>query len=361
MGGTGMKTSDPFDYLIVGQGLAGSLLTYFLHKKGKRLLVFDPGVDGTSSKVAAGIMNPITGRRYVKSWRIDDLFPFARKTYHELEEILGVQLYRDRNILRALHNPTEQNHWMSRLGDESYAPYMLPVSDAGSWPSYLKPVYAFGEATQGGQTNLRVLLHHFRKWLNTHHTLVEDFFNYEELDRSSDVLRYRDWRFKSLIFCEGYKSRQNPYFNNLPYEGAKGEVLVISLPGPQPKKMLRHQIFLVPQEDGTYWAGSNYVWRYEDEDPTPEGKAYFMGKLEKMLASPFEVLDHQAAVRPTVKDRRPLLGVHPEFSNIFIFNGLGTKGASQGPFFADHMTNFLTENTPIDPEVDIRRFYAKSR
>ena len=356
-----MKTSNEVDYIIVGQGLAGTLLAHFLHKKKRRLLLVDPGVPGTASKVAAGIINPVTGRRYVKSWRIDDLIPFARQTYRELEALLGIPLYRDRHVLRTLYTPTEQNHWNSRLGDPGYESYIVPEADPKGWLSLLHPVYAFGELSQGAQINLEKLLGGFRKWIASQHQIVEDSFHFEELDRTSGRLVYRQWSAKAIIFCEGYHSKHNPYFGNLPYEGAKGEVLLLTIDGPQPEKMLRHHFFLVPMEDGTYWAGSNYIWRYENELPTPEGRTWLIAQLEKMLKVPYEIRDHKAAVRPTVKDRRPLLGVHPEFPNIFIFNGLGTKGASQGPYFANHMADFLTENTPLDPEVDIRRFHAKSR
>lgn len=349
------------DFIIVGQGLAGTLLAHFLHQKGQQLLVVDPGQANTASRVAAGIINPITGRRYVKSWRIDDLVLFAKKAYRELETLLGIPLFQPRNVLRALHTPTELNHWMSRLGDPGYEKFMLPVADPGIWTSLINPVYAFGEVTQGGQVNLNALLSHFRTWLQNHHHLEEDLFDYEELDRSNNLLKYRTWTARAIIFCEGYQAKHNPFFGNLPYEGAKGEVLHISLPGPQPDKLLRHHFFLVPQEDGTYWAGSNYIWRYENELPTQESKKWLITQLEKILAVPYEILEHKAAVRPTVKDRRPLLGVHPDFSNVFIFNGLGTKGASQGPYFAHQMANYLLDRAPLDPEVDIRRFHAKTR
>lgn len=356
-----MNTSKQVDFIIVGQGLAGSLLAFFLHKKNQRLLVVDPGHTGTASTVAAGIINPVTGRRYVKAWRIDDLVSFARQTYQQLETLLGADLYRDRHVLRTLFSVTEQNHWMSRLGDEGYEKYLLPEAEPGIWPDLIHPVFAFGELSQGAQVNLPTLLSGFRSWLRERHDLVEDTFFYEELDRSSERLQYRGWSAKAIVFCEGYQSKHNPYFNNLPYEGAKGEVLHIRLAGPQPEKLLRHHFFLVPMEDGTYWAGSNYIWRYDNEAPTPEGKTWLIGQLEKILKVPYEIASHKAAVRPTVKDRRPLLGVHPDFKNIFIFNGLGTKGASQGPFFAQHMASYLLENTPLDPEVDIRRFHAKPR
>ena len=349
------------DFIIVGQGLAGSLLAHFLHQKGQQLLVIDPGQENTASRVAAGIINPITGRRYVKSWRIDDLVPFARQTYRELEALLGIPLFQSRHILRALHNPTEQNHWMSRLGDPGYEQFMLPEADPGIWTALIHPIYAFGEAIQAGQVNLKSLLNNFRPWLHKNHQLEEDQFDYEELDRSNNLLKYRHWTARAIIFCEGYQSKNNPYFGNLPYEGAKGEVLHISIPGPQPDKLLRHHFFLVPMEDGTYWAGSNYIWRYENDAPSPENKAWLIGQLQKILAVPYEIVAHKAAIRPTVKDRRPLLGVHPDFSNVFIFNGLGTKGASQGPFFAHQMANYLVDQAPIDPEVDIRRFHAKTR
>lgn len=355
-----MNTTSEIDYIIVGQGLAGSLLAYFLHKKNRRLLVIDPGLDNISSKVAAGIINPVTGRRYVKSWRIDELIPFARQTYLELESLLGVKLYRDRHVLRVLFSPTEQNHWNSRLGDPGYQPYIVPEAVPAKWSSMLQPVYAFGELARGAQIDLNLLLVHFRAWLTQNHQLIADSFDHGELDLSSGQLRYRNWVARAIVFCEGYRAKYNPFFNHLPYEGAKGEVLRIAIEGKQPRKLLRHHFFLVPMEDGTYWAGSNHLRIYDNEDPTPEGKQWLTSQLDKILKVPYEIRDHRAAVRPTVKDRRPLLGVHPELPNVFIFNGLGTKGASQGPFFANQLANTLTENAPFDPEVDIRRFHAKT-
>jgi len=355
-----MNKANDVDYIIVGQGLAGSLLAYFLHKKNRRLLVIDPGLDNTSSKVAAGIINPVTGRRYVKSWRIDELIPFARQTYLELESLLGAKLYKDRHVLRALFSPAEQNHWNARLGDPGYEPYILPEAVPAKWASMLQPVYAFGELARGAQIDLNLLLVRFRVWLSENHRLAVDVFDHRDLDLSPRRLRYRDWTARAIVFCEGYLAKFNPFFNDLPYEGAKGEVLRIAIEGNQPRKLLRHHFFLVPMEDGTYWVGSNHLWHWETEDPTPEGKQWLTAQLGKILKVPYEVRDHRAAVRPTVQDRRPLLGMHPVFPNVFIFNGLGTKGASQGPFFARHMADVLTENTPVDPEVDIRRFHAKT-
>lgn len=356
-----MNTNRHVDYIIVGQGLAGSLLAFFLHKRGKTLLLVDPPPEDTASRVAAGIINPVTGRHYVKSWRIDEFLPFARQTYRELESLLSDSFYSDRNVLRALFSTVEENNWNAKLGDPAYAAYVLPKPEPAGWPSLLQPVQAFGELAGGAQVNLARFLDSFRAWIAQNHRLVSDHFEYEDLDRTGELLRYKEWSARAIVFCEGYSAKNNPYFTNLPYEGAKGEVLLISLPGLKPEKLLRHHLFLVPLEDGTYWAGSNYIWKYKDQLPTPEGLQWLTSQLGKVLKVPYEILNHKAAIRPTVKDRRPLLGVHPAFSNIFIFNGLGTKGASQGPFFARQMADFLTQNEALDPEVDIRRFDAKTR
>ena len=356
-----MNASNKFDYIIVGQGLAGSLLSYFLHQKGTRLLLIDQPLPDISTRVAAGIINPVTGRRYVKSWRIDELLPFAQKTFSELETLLGVPLFQLRPILRALFTPTELNHWNSRLGDPGYESYLLPEADPGPWTNLIHPVYAFGEIAKGGQANLSLLLDNIRPWLSARHAMLEEAFRHEDLIIEENGLRYRDFSADRIIFCEGHKTRQNPWFSWLPYEGAKGEVLRIRIHGAPPGKMLRHHFFLVPMEDGTFWAGSNYWKKYEHGGPSEEGREWLIKQLERILSAPYEIVSHQAAIRPTVPDHRPYLGAHPERPNLFIFNGLGTKGASQGPFFASHMADFLAGETALDPEVDIRRFYAKSR
>lgn len=349
-----LQTSNPQTYLIVGQGIAGTLLSYSLLKAGQNIIVVDNHHEGAASKAAAGIINPITGRRYVKSWRIDELLPFAKKTYQELENLLQTQFYYDRNVIRTFANAKEENDWLLHSIEPSYQNYIADRADIGNYKTKTTPAFGYGEVLQGAQVNLPFLITEFRNFLISNNQLIEEVFDFEQLTIQDSSIYYKNLIADKIIFCEGAKAKENPYFNYLPFQGDKGEALIVRIPGADFQKMLKQQIFIVPLgKDDLYWVGATYHRHYDNDLPSEEGKKYLLHHLQNLLHIPFEVMHHLAAVRPTVRDRRPFLGLHPQFPQLGIFNGLGTKGASLGPFWADHFTNFLMYKTAIDAEVDI--------
>lgn len=348
------------DFLIVGQGLAGTLLSHELEKKGQSFHIIDSNYPRAASKVAAGIMNPVTGRRYVKSWKYPLLFAQAERTYRELEQQLGVSFYHPRRIIRTLFNQREQNDWDLRASDPSYQPYLLPEVDLGNYALHSVLAFGYGEVQQAAQVDLRTLITAYRKQLLERGLLSEEAFDFSALETGAP-LKYRDWEAKGIVFCEGHQATENPYFKHLPFGGAKGEVLIVRLPETSFRKLLKHRIFVVPLADETYWIGAAYDWNYRDDGPTEAGRTFLQDRLDELLTTPYEILDHRAAIRPTVKDRRPFLGGHPAHPRLFIFNGLGTKGASLGPLHAKQMAEYLCENGTLDPEVDIRRFWEEDR
>ena len=345
-----------FDYLLVGQGLAGTLLAHFLIRKGQRVGIIDEARSDAASRVAAGIINPITGRRYVKSWRVDELIPFAEETYRALEAELGIHIYHPRHILRALFNQGEENDWLARSGEAGYQSYILDQADLEAYASCTQPAYGYGEVRQAAQVDIGDLVIAYRKRLLAEGCLLAEQFDHQKLELPAGLVRYGSWQADRLVFCEGHRATANPFFNYLPFGGAKGEVLLVRIPGADFEKILKHRVFIVPLSNGLYWVGATYDWNFKDSAPTEKGGQFLRERLEDILTVPFEIVARQAAVRPTVRDRRPFLGRHPEFGRLFIFNGLGTKGASLGPFWADQMAAYLTEDQPLDPAVHIERF-----
>lgn len=344
------------DFIIVGQGLAGTLLSYFLEKAGKDVLVIDQPDPHAASRVAAGLINPVTGRRYVKSWKIDQLLPFAEKTYHDIEAAYDISIYHPRNILRTLFNQREENDWLLRTAEPGYEKYMLDRADLGPYTENTVPAFSYGEVQGSAQVNLPLLIERHRHQLMEKGRFLETVFDYSALKIKEDRIEYGDFSAKKLIFCEGHKSITNPFFNYLPFRGAKGEVLIIKTPEVTFHKIIKHRVFFAPIGEGLYWIGSSYNWDYDNPEPTAQGKAFLIDRLNDFLKTPYEIVEHRSAVRPTVKDRRPFLGVHPEISNLYIFNGLGTKGTSLGPFWAKALQEYLTEGKELDPAVDIQRF-----
>ncbi len=344
------------NFLIIGQGLAGTLLAHFLRKAGKSVHVLDQYRERAATQVAAGIINPITGRRYVKSWRVDELIPFARQTYRELESLLGISVFHERNIIRTLFNSKEENDWLARTGEEGYEKYMLDEAGLEEYAPFTVPAFSYGEVRHSAQVDIGLLAQAYRRQLREEGALMEGAVDYTQLKMEEGSVRYGPLSADMAIFCEGHWARYNPFFSYLPFGGAKGQVLIVRIPAVQFEKILKHRVFIVPLQDGLYWVGSTYGWKYEDDAPTAEGRAYLEERLRDIMKTPFEIVEHRAAIRPTVKDRRPFLGRHPEFPQLGIFNGLGTKGASLGPFWAQHMADFLLKNVKLGEDVDIIRF-----
>lgn len=345
------------DYLIVGQGLAGTLLAYFLRKRGLKVLILDNSHQHAASVVAAGLINPITGRRFVKSWRIDSLLPFAFETYQALEAELGCSFLRKRPIIRALFSVKEDNDWLAKASDPEFAPYMAIAQPTISYSKAIRPSFSLAETTGSAQLETGTFLPAFRKRAESEGWLRSETFEHAALELKAEGVQYKDIEASRIVFCEGIGVLNNPHFSGLPIEGAKGEVLIVRIPEFPAEAILKHKIFLAPLGNTLFWAGATYDWGCPDDLPTAEKRSALIKFLDEILTIPYEVVDHLAAIRPTVKDRRPILGIHAEHPQLVLFNGLGTKGASLAPFWANHFAEVLTGVSSMEGEVDLARFY----
>ncbi len=350
------------DFFIVGGGLAGSLLAWFLHRRGSRVLVFDPEPELSCSKLAAGIINPVTGKRLVKSWRFEEFFAFARQTYREMEEEWGVALLRPHRIFRAFRQMETRNQWALRLGDEAYASLLAPLQFEPPEPGLFRTADAYGCICGAARLEIPLLLAAVRRAFDESRERQSAFFpeefDYKLLESSPSGLSYKEHTASAVIFCEGHGVRKNPWFSYLPLNPAKGHVLHLSFESAMNEQqyMYKDGLYFVPLDAGTVWCGSDYIWDFADERPQPEHVRALQQRADEILAKPYETKGVFAAVRPTVKDRRPLLGEHPKYARLFIFNGLGTKGSSLGPWFASQMADLLLHGKAVDEEVDVRRF-----
>lgn len=355
------------DFIIVGQGLAGSVLAYLLLKKGQKVVVVGNYTEGgkkSSSQIAAGVINPITGMRFVKSWRIDAFLFAARSLYLEIETVLGVKLWHERLIFRALRNIEEENNWLLRNTFPDYQPYCgkTDASVSNFDESKLMPFYALAEVKNGAQVNLPALVEHFRHYFEKKQILLTDDFDTSQLSFSKENVAYQGIKASKIVFCEGIKAMENPYFNYLPFNPDKGELLLVRIPNLDLNHIFKNKMAIVPLHDteggvkDLYWVGATNTWKFDSDLPNTVNKELIVNELKNTLNTPFEIIDHHAAIRPTVKDRRPFLGLDPQQAQLGIFNGFGTKGASLVPFWAEHFCEFLLNEKPLDKEVDIKRF-----
>jgi glycine/D-amino acid oxidase-like deaminating enzyme len=337
-----------YNYLIAGQGIAGTMLAHFFLKRGKRILVADSFNSSSSSNIAAGLFNPVTGKRLVTTWKADLILPFARQTYQELELLFGTGFYFSRNILRFLSSTEDVTIFLQKKDNPDFQEYVHAFSKTDQQATI--------EITKAGYVDMAKLVKAFRLKLLHDNILLECSVNHEDLTFENGKVFWKNNCFDKIIFCEGYKASRNPLFSWLPFNLAKGEILIIHSKDFKQNKIWMKDIFVLPLGNDFYKVGSTYQWDNHDEIPTEAGKIELLQKLDNLLDCSYEVVKHLAGVRPTVKDRKPIIGMHPIHNNLGIFNGMGAKGASLAPFFANQFVEALEDGKPLDKEVDIARF-----
>lgn len=344
-----------YDYILVGQGLAGTLLGWFLEKNGCSILVIDKHDASSSSHIAAGIIHPITGRRLVKSWRADELIPFAEKTYQDIGERFGTHFYQKQTILEYFSSVKHRNDWLTRSTENDLKDYCGQEIAADHLPGLN---LAFGGIciNKGGYLKISHLISRYRSHLIETGACLDDTFRYEDIIRTKPVVEWKSVTARAIIFCEGHLARLNPYFSSLPFVPAKGEILTIESKELPETFILNRSLYLLPVGNHQFRAGATHEWDQINCMPTETAKQKIIRLLDEMISVPYNITGHFAAVRPTVKDRRPFLGRLPDEPNLYILNGLGTKGVMLAPWFAYQLAETLFKNIAIDREADICRF-----
>lgn len=344
------------DFLIVGQGIAGTWLSYFLDKARASYLVIDLPDAKAPSRIAAGIINPVTGRRYLTTWMADTLLPFVAEAYTNLGQELSINAISRREIidffptpqmrLAFLEQAEEQQAYMQTSSSEQQTYHELFHYDLGY--GIIRPAYT---------AHLDNLLPAWRDKLRKERRLIEEKLDHSLLQISDNAVRYGDWQAKKMIFCDGLSQPLHPAFENLPFAPNKGEALLLDIPDLPQDNIYKRGMMLVPlAQPGKWWLGSGYQWNFPDLEPTSTFREKAEELLRHWLKLPYSVTGHLAGNRPATIERRPFVGLHPHYPAIGILNGLGTKGCSLAPYLAQQFCDHLLFNTPLQPEVDIHRF-----
>lgn len=343
------------DYLIIGQGICGTMLSWFLQKEGKTFLVIDDNNENSSSKIAAGIINPVTGRRYAYTWMIDDVMPFAIERYEEIGSYLNIKLAYPKSIIDFFPSPQMLSAFRDRLTENDT--YLHSYPDQNHFNQFFNYDFGCGEIRPAYTVHLQLLLSSWRKKLQQLNSLGQEKFDVNKLKTDKDSISYENITAQKIVFCDGTDGINNPWFQLLPYAPNKGEALIIECNELTAEHIFKKGLMLAPLPDeNIYWVGSNYQWEFENGQPSQQFYQHATSVLNGWLKRPYKVLAHKAAVRPATLERRPFVGFHPQFQNIGILNGMGTKGTSLAPFFANQLVQYLVYNFPIAPEADVHRF-----
>ena len=342
------------DYIIVGQGLAGTLLAHEMLDLNQSVIIIDKPHEAMASKVAAGLFNPIGIKRCVRSWKSDDFLPFAIERYKYLEEKLDVAILNIKPIFRLFSNDNNRKQWQIKCSNEGMNDLIGEFEPSNTYP-YLKDDFGGASIFPAGNLNVVKFLDASRVFFKKHNYLIEEEFNFDLLDECTGV--YNNIKSKKIIFCEGFRAIYNPHFKYLPFSLTKGELITIRIPSLEKiDKIVSKGVFLIPLGNNLYKVGATYNHNEWDNLVTKDGITYLQDKLEQIIDEEYIITSKMAGVRPTVVDRKPLLGIHPQYEKLAIFNGLGSRGVLQGPYLSSHFCTFLTASQKINQLIDIQRF-----
>lgn len=341
------------DTLIVGFGIAGLNYAEQLRRHNKSFMVMAPDQE-SATHLAAGIVNPTVLKRFNPVWKAKIFLDYALPFYSDLEIQLQTRIIHRLPIYRILNDIQEQNNWgvaASKTTLEKYLNKQLITGD--QFPEVSAP-FAFGQVLQSARVDTKTLLSQYIKKVIPHQ------FISEKLDHDALIhgkwIGYKDIQARQIVFCEGYHGNKNPYFNYLPLIGSKGEILIIKCDQLTEEVIFKGPIFLSPMGDKTFWVGATFNRKDKTTRVSEEGKAWLLSKLKQFLKPPFEILEHKAQIRATVIDRRPLLGRNPKYENLYVLNGMGTRGVLMSPLLSKWLFQYIENNEKLPPEADIKRF-----
>lgn len=347
-----------YDYLIVGFGLAGMAMAAVLEKQGKTFKVIDNNPN-LNTRVIGGMYNPIILKRFTPAWQADEMWQVSEGFYMEMETKFQKKYLFPTKIRRIIHKTEEQNNWVVASDKPVMSNYMNPKI-VHEQVKGIKAPFGFGEMSGVGRVAGEELLQDYKSYLIEKALFTFSDFKYSLLKHDENGVSYQNIKARKIIFSEGSYVLNNPFFKEVEMKPAKGEMLVLKIPELKINFSLKSGVFLVPLGDDLYIAGATYNWVDKSLDPTDEAQFEIEEKLKSFLSTAYKIVDRKTGIRPTVKDRRPVIGLHPLYKNMALLNGLGTRGVIIAPYLAQTLYNYFTSAQELPPEIDIQRFYKSN-
>ncbi|MDF1516361.1 MAG: FAD-binding oxidoreductase [Lutibacter sp.] len=342
------------DYIIVGLGLAGLAFTKELEKNNKSFLVFED-YSQNSSLVAGGVYNPVVLKRFTPVWNATKQLQIALPFYKDLEIQFNKKYDYSLDIYRLFKSVEEQNNWFATCDNPALSNFMDTKLIKEKHEGVLAN-FGYGKLLNTGRIDTKSLIEDYRNYLSQRKLFRNESFQYEALKINENRVEYKDVIASKIVFCEGFGLKNNPFFNELPMQEAKGELITIHAPNLNVDFLIKAALFVFPLGNNLYKVGATFNWKDKTQLPTEEGKNELTAKLETFITVPYTIVEQVAGIRPTVKDRRPLAGKHPKHQNLAVLNGLGTRGVMIAPTLAKALYDHLENGIALDKEISIARF-----
>ncbi len=345
--------------LVVGQGIAGSTLAWSARRLGMEITILDPGSHQSASAVSSGLMNPITGRHFVKSWLIDAFLDAAYRLYGDISLTLGQKYLHPLPILRHLSSVQIENTWYAKSLTPGYEQYMSGDAVDGYQNRHFREARSFGKVLGSARLDTADMLAALRKKWIDENVLIEERFDFGRCELTRDNVSYEGEEYDAIVLAMGWEGIDNRFFQTDVYQPAKGEVLLCRIPAMSSEAIVKYHKFVVPQGKDVFWIGTTWQWDVEDSISEDWKSQELIDYLDRYLLHDYELLERKAGVRPATKYRRPLIGSHPDFPRLFLFNGLGTKGITMAPYWAGEMMGYI-KNSAMTASISFTKAFERT-
>ncbi len=345
------------DYIIVGLGLAGVCFAEQLEQNNKSFVVIDKDLNGASS-ITGGVYNPTVLKRFTAAWKASDQLGEAIPFFKLLEQKLNIPLNTPMRVYRKFASAEEQNNWFQAADKPSLRNY-LSTTIVKNQHRHIKAPFGFGQVLNTGRIDVISLTLAYRNYLNKKRAFIKEDFKYDLLEIKDQKVRYGDICANRIVFAEGFGITKNPFFHYTPLVGNKGELLTIKAPDLQINVILKSSVFLIPLGENLFKVGATYNRNDKTKMITEEARKELTTKLNTLITCPYEIVTQEAGIRPTVADRRPLAGRHPVYPELYVLNGLGTRGVMIGPWLSKKLFDAIEKGIPLEKEIDVSRFQKR--
>lgn len=342
---------DQVDYIIVGGGFAGFFLAHQLQKENRSFVIFN-GEQISGSYISAGVCNPVILKRFSTFWKSKEQMDYLETIFSEIESYTGKNYIINEPVARIFHDEAEKKQWLKNSNKDDLKPFLDP--DFITLDSVENPLES-GIVKNSCRIDVENFFKDMFQYFDEKGVIINDSFDHDSIDTENST--YKDYQFKKIVFCEGIHTKDNPYFDQIPVLPNKGHCLEVKIDEPIDPYIIKKKHFLFSLSDKRFYCGGTYDRFDQTEEIDPEFVEELETGLQVFYKGNYSISKIKTAFRATVDDRRPILGTHPEFTNLHIFNGLGARGVLNGTYFSKVMFDYLESQIDLDPEIDVKRFY----
>jgi glycine/D-amino acid oxidase-like deaminating enzyme len=345
------------DFVILGFGIAGAIIARELIQRGKRVLVID-SAQNTATAIAGGTIHPTVLRYYTKVWRGDEFWPVAKSHYRDWSEELSVPLITSEGLIRVFDSLDELRLWNKRREQDFWAQYLSPLSldHSSAFPAIIAP-FALGLSDDFLRFNPKLLLDKYRQMLTEHGQYIQSALSFHSSTELYGAINQLGYNTHGVILAQGHQQDFWPGMSQgNPIKAKKGQYLIIECPGLKISRVVKSKFFLIPLGDNRYQVGATYA-RDKDNNAQEDSLERVKADLDRLLAHPYKVVDCWTGTRPGTQDRKPILGALSPQDNLYVFNGLNSRGLLMAPLLGQWLANYILDDTEFPKEVSISRFF----